>query len=301
MANSIKTEIFGNNNDGSMKAFIDIPKQFIEEIRIYADKDVYGLEINGTDYGNAKKEKGSITLEEDEYINYIQVRSGARIHSLNITSSAGKSIGGGSHEGNKTILENIRLLTLSAKAGTTLDELEITYIQDYTPSTLIAEKVEVILDYKTPNTLWTTTESQTTTLLYSYEKVTKKMKEDSYNANVEGEMYLKASASTSIKFTDTTIETIYKEIQEVLQSGLSTTITTGEDEIILIKCICNILQSSDGKYWMNPLASSSPSLIKMSETKNMLGCYDLTGLLYTQVSALKRHKVDKTGYVYYEK
>ncbi|MEO4006421.1 MULTISPECIES: hypothetical protein [unclassified Flavobacterium] len=280
----------------------EFASDYIRSIGIYSGTEVDSITINGSKHGGGGgRDGGTLILGSDEYINRIAVRSGARIDRLVLSTNKGRTIGGGGNGGSETILENIRVVAIGGKSGARVDQLRITYVEDYYPSTLVEKRGQFVIGFTPQGTILKEYTESTSKTSDSYENVTETMLSQQYNASVEAEYYAKVAISTEIKYVNTQLTTIKKELstQLINQQSKEVTIEKGMVGVLLVNG--TILKGSDGVYWMYPNTLLSYAVIAVSDYQNVLNHYDLTGELATQMPELLKYKTEKNDYVFYEK
>jgi len=129
MAVDIKTASFGGNGGGAFE------KQVVDNISIRTGKFVDQIKINNVQHGgNGGGDRGSIVLNDNEYINTVELRSGSYIDFVKFTTNEGRVMGGGGSGGGHHLLENIRVLAIGGRTGAYVDKLDILYIDNYDSS-----------------------------------------------------------------------------------------------------------------------------------------------------------------------
>lgn len=266
------------------------------------------IRINGIPHGSSlpgAKDLGSLTLGKEEYISKIEYLpcTEAFIYGLKFVTNIGRSIGAPFIPTNVNCgiksLDNIRVLAIGGRNSNVLLKLEVLLIDDYKPSSRQATNVGFIISYSAPYQEFEEYSDSSYRTLDSLERVTEHMLTQTYSASIEGEYMAKASLSSSIEIKDSNIETVKKEIEQQLKSGSKKkqTIPGGYVGVKLVKA--DLMKGDDGSYWMFPTSKPSYSVINMTEIDGLLGYYDLTGVLYTQMQGLKPYKTVQNGYVYY--
>lgn len=284
------------------------PPTVVKEIGMSESGFVCELRINGISHGSklpGSTDLGSLTLGKDEYISKIEYLpcTAAAIYGLKFITNTGRSIGAPFIPKNVNCsiesLEGIRVLAIGGRNSNTLLKLEVLLIDGYEPSMRQAANVGFIISYSAPFQEFEEYADSLYKTLDSFEKVTEHMIGQTYSANIEGEFMAKAALSTSIEIKDSNIETIKKEIQKELKSGSKKkqNIPGGYVGVKLVNA--DLMKGSDGSYWMYPTSKPSYSVINATEINGLLGYYDLTGVLYTQMQDLKPYKIIQNGYVYY--
>jgi Jacalin-like lectin domain len=296
MSSSIKTSPFGGNGGD------EFAKQIVQELGLRTGSRVDQIRINGVKHGGGGgDDRGSITLSDNEYINKVRIRSGSEVDYVEFFTNKNNSIGGGGDGGNPTLLENIRVMAIGGRSGSRVDKLNIEYISDYKPSTVVAENVGFILSYTSQSQELFEYEDRHEKTVDSYEKITESMLNQTYTASVEGEYYVKVAASTQIEIKSSTLETVRQELQQELSSGSHKTITIKDGYVGVLLVNGTLMKSADGdEHWMFPTTDVSYSVIKIEDIKNVQNHYDLTGELYTQMPGLIDYRVIQNGYTFYK-
>lgn len=84
--------------------------------------------INGFGYGgDGGGASPVLTLEKDEYITHVEVRSGALVDNLKFRTNFGREVSGGGAGGGLTVLDNIKLVSISGRSGALLDQITLHY------------------------------------------------------------------------------------------------------------------------------------------------------------------------------
>ncbi|UUC46925.1 jacalin-like lectin [Flavobacterium cerinum] len=275
---------------------------YIQSIGLYCGKEVDSITINGNKHGGGGGgDAGALILSSDEYISKVVIRSGERIDKLMLTTNKGRTIGGGGGGGSETTLDNIRVVAIGGKSGTRVDQLKITYVENYEPSSLVEKRGQFVVGFTPQGTILKEYTESTSKTSDSYENVTETMLSQQYNASVEAEYYAKVAFSTEIKYVNTQLTTIKKELstQLINQQSKEVTIEKGMVGVLLVDGA--VMKGSDGVYWMYPNTLLSYAVIAVTDYQNILNHYDLTGELATQMPELLKYKTEKNDYVFYEK
>lgn len=292
---SIKTKTYGGSGGDAFSMAV------IKEVGLRSDKQIDQIQINNIPHGrNGGHDRGSMIMSGDEYINKVELRHGQYIDKLKLTTNKGNTVEGGGNGGDEAKLENIRVMAIGGRSGRLVDNLRIMYIENYQPSMIEAKNQGFIIAYSAPFEEFEEYTESIYKTADSYEKVTEHMLSQTYKASVEGEYYVKVAASTEIAIKDSTLETVRKELQTELKSGTKKKQTIPKGHVGIKLVTGTIMKDAEGDgFWMFPTSQPSYSVIKLGEVKNILGRYDLTGQLDTQMPDLKPHKTEKNGYVFY--
>ncbi len=290
----IRTTSFGG---GGGDPFPNLP---VSEIGLRSGDVVDQIRVGGNSWGrDGGDDHGSIRLENDEYVSKIELRSGGCLDSVKFTTNKGRSIGGGGGGGDYYELDNIRLLSIGGRCGRVVDQISFTYVENYEPSTVLEENARFVVSYAPPYEEFEEYANSTEKKLESYELVTEHMVNQNYSASVEGEYYVKVTVSTSIQVQDTRTEVIKQALEKEMSSGAKKTQKIPENYVGIKFVTGTLMKGADGKTWMYPTRNTSVSVIPISDWKNVLGHYDLTGELSTQMPGLRDSMQTRGSYVYY--
>jgi hypothetical protein len=293
---SIITKPFGGNGGSEFSRVV------FTEIGLRSGSKVDQIRLDNIGHGGSGgSDRGSITLASDEYISKVEIRSGKEVDAVTFTTNKGNSIGGGGTGGGLTVLNGIRVMAIGGRCGKRVDKLDIMYINNYQPSVVQEKQANFILSFSAPFETFEKYESSYAKTVDSYQKVTEQMLNQTYSASVEGEYYIKATASTQIDVKDSTLETVNHELTQELTSSTRTTQTIPEGYVGIFLASGTLMKGADGNFWMYPTGVTSYAVIKTTEADNLLNHYDLTGQLHVQMSGLQQYKKIKNGYVYYSK
>ena len=274
MANKI-TKTFGGNDGGTFE--LEFPKK----LGLRTGSEVDALLLNGGKHGGSGGSNPTeIELGKTHYWSEFQVRSGLRIDYLRFKASNDEEIkGGGSGGADGGTFTGIRILRIGGKSGSMLDSIRIEYIQDYKPSTFIAN-AKGIFQIATSNQKIDTYSKDTTNIVLSYSHSTTVFSQSvaSENASVSGEYYAEFSASTGYTQTDSTTTSITKQCTDAIDKEVSTSTkkTISDNEAGFLIGDIKIMQGSDGSYWMHPAGPATWITLKETEYKRLIGYYDFT-------------------------
>ncbi len=88
------------------------------------------IQLDGRRFGgDGGGDRGSISLEPDEFITRVDIRSGVYIDNVKFTTSSGRVFGGGGDGGGLQSLVNIQLLAIGGRAGDYVDNLRFIYLE----------------------------------------------------------------------------------------------------------------------------------------------------------------------------
>jgi hypothetical protein len=293
--NSIVINSYGGGGGSEFAA------DYIQSLAIRSGSEVDAIIINGTKHGGGGGSMSTtLIFDSDEYISAITIRSGSRVDNLQFTTNKGRKIGGGGSGGSEHILNNIRVIAIGGRSGSRLDQIQITYVEDYEASTLVEQRGQFVIGFTPQNTVLKEYSETTYKTSDSYENVTETMLSQQYNASIEAEYYAKVAFSTEIKYVNTQLTTVKRELSEQLVSGKYTETTIKEGQVGILLVNGTIMRGSDGKTWMFPSSILSYAVIATSDYLNVLNHYDLTGELATQMPELLKYKTEKNEYVFYQ-
>ncbi len=273
----------------------------VKSIAIAGDRYVDQIVINNVSHGGEGGRLSSqIVLADDEYISSFTIGCGSYIDYVQFVTNKGRSISTGGGGGQTYRVNNVRVLSIGGRSDRFVDRLEIKYVQNYKPSVLVALGVPCIISFNPKNSQIEEYVDQKTRTLDAYEKITEAMSRQSYSASVEAEFYVKASASTELEFKNTTTTHIKNEIEQNIDAGQKRTMKLGNNEVGVTVVASNIMRSSDGKYWIYPIAQPQYITKNYNSYSDFLNMYDLTYILYTQLSQLNQYKTMRHGFMYYD-
>lgn len=293
---SIIIKPFGSDGGGEFQ--LSCPKI----IGLRSGKYLDQIKINGIAHGGGGgAESISLELGPDEYIHSLKIRSGKYVDRVHFETNKGRILEGGGGGGGEQTLEGIRVLSIGGRSGRLVDKLRIRYIENYGASTIVEENANFILSYVAPFEQFETYTETKDKVIHAYEKITQSMVSTKFSANVVGEYYVVASLGTDIEFKDTTTESIKSQIEHERDKINSVKKEIPEGYVGIHLASGRLMKEDKGETcWMYLTSTPSYSVIKQTEIKSLLGHYDLTGQLFTQMAGLKPHKIIKNGYVFYK-
>ncbi len=275
----------------------------VGEFKMYSGSEVDSIYLNGEKHGgDGGGYNGTFLLQKNnDYIIRADVYYGENdeVHHLHFWNNRGEDIGGGHFYGTYKSIDNIRLVTIGGRSGRLLDQIQITYVENYVPSTLVDNHAVFIVKWYGPNTQITNYTSQSAMMENSYQLVTSTMSSSTISSSAEAEYGAQVSVATSQQFTDSTVETIANSLKVTLETQQTTILKVNDDEVGIMLVEGTIMRADDGKYWMFPNSGNNFAVIKKDDWRNMLNTYDLTGDLYKQMGQLADHKTTKNDYVFY--
>jgi len=273
----------------------------IDEVGLRGSKYVDQITINTHPHGDYGGDSvGSMSLGVDEYISEVTVCSGDLIDYFELVTNKGNRLRAGTPNPGFQQLSGICVLAIGGRAGKYVDGLDIMYVRNYQPSTVVESNAKFVLRYTAPGTKMTQYTESSTKTVDAFESVTTSMLNQKYSASVEGEYYVKATASTALEIERTDTETIKHELVRELKTATTTEIEIGQGQVGLLMVQGTIMRGADGTHWMYPTSLPNYPVISTSDLSAVLGCYDLTGTLAVQMSGLQDgHASDRYGYRYY--
>jgi hypothetical protein len=294
MASTTKTTSYGGEGG---KPFGSLG---VQKLGLRTSKEVDALVLNGTTYGRTVGSPTDQVFLTEDYISSVEIRTGSRVDYLSFTTSKGDVIAGGGNGGNsQKTLSNIRVVALGGRSGNSLDQIQITYVTEYMPSTLVAKNQQFIIGFTAPGTNLTEYASTSSRTVDSYQQITTTMIGQSYNASVEAEYYAKVSASVNITYENTSVQTIEKQLETVLQGETGKYVKIDDGKVGVLLLNGTIKKGSDDNYWMFPTTEVTYAVIPVTQIDSVVNHYDLTGELSTQMPLLIPLRTEKNGYTYY--
>ncbi len=291
---SIRTKSFGGNGGNPF------PHILVKEIGLRSGKYVDQIRVSGNAWGrDGGDDHGSITLDSDEYVSKVELRACSLLDYFKVTTNKGRTFEAGGDGGDYQVLDNIRLISIGGRCDHLVDQVSLKYVEDYQPSTIVQANARFIVSYAAPCQEFEEYSSSTEKKLDSYELVTEHMVRQTYSASVEAEYYVKVAASTSIEVQDISRETIHRSLEKELQNGNKRTQRIPENYVGIKFVTGDLMRGADGKTWMYPTHDMVTSVIPIADWQNVLGHYDLTGELHTQMPGLKGAMKENANYVYY--
>jgi hypothetical protein len=275
--------------------------EYIQQIALRSGGEVDALIINGNHYGGDGGDMSTtLVFAADEFISTVRIRSGSRVDNLTFITNKGRQVGGGGDGGDYYEISNVRVIAIGGRSASRLDQIQITYVENYQASTLIKSRGQFVIGFTSQNTTLKEYNDTTYRTTDSYQNITETMLSQQYNASAEAEYYAKVAVSTEIKYVNTSTTTISHELLQELKSGSYKETTVGSGQVGVLLLDGSIMQSSDGKTWMFPTTIVSYAVISIDDYKNVLNHYDLTGELATQMPELIKFRTEKDGYVFYQ-
>jgi hypothetical protein len=292
---SQRIQTYGGNGGGKFAP------DYIQLLGLRTGEEVDAIIINDIQHGgNGGGDRGTLKFGTDEYISDISLRSGERVDNLQFTTNKGRTLGGGGNGGGPHTLTGIRVIAIGGRSGEKLDQIAITYVENYQPSTLVEERGRFIIGFTAPGTILKEYTETTKMTSDSYEHITETMLSQQYNASVEAEYYAKVAFSTEIKYVNTELTTVKSELTEQLVESNYNEITIPPNHVGILLLNGTIMLGSDNVYWMYPTTELSYAVIATDDVTNVLDHYDLTGELSTQMPKLLPFKTEKYDYVFYQ-
>ncbi|KRB96441.1 jacalin-like lectin [Duganella sp. Root198D2] len=295
MENGVVISNYGGEGGDTFNA------EFVRSLAIRSAREVDAIIINGHQHGgDGGDPSNTLVFADDEYICSMSIRSGARVDQLQFQTNKGRTLGGGGDGGDPHQLSNIRVIAIGGRSAARLDQIQITYVDDYVPSTVLQERAQFVIAFTPQNTLLKEYSDTFYRTADSYEKVTETRLSQKYSASAEAEYYAKVAVSTEIEYVNTSTSTISHELTQELKNGSYTekTVNAGQVGVSLVNG--TIMRSPDGHTWMFPTTPVSYAVIAIDAYRNVLNHYDLTGELATQMPELIKFRTEKNGYVLYQ-
>jgi hypothetical protein len=190
--------------------------------------------------------------------------------------------GGGNGGESRVVVKGARILRIGGAGQGYLDRIKIEYIQNYQPSKNIDDDAQAVLDFQPGGRTITTYQDQKLATAQAYERITEQSIEFTFNTSAEGEFYGKFSASTGLKTANSTKTDIKTSSERALNTGQKIEETLGPDEAAFLIARIQIMQDSDGHYWVYPRLPPTWTKPPTSRFKNLVGYFDFTSGVTTQ-------------------
>lgn len=237
-----------------------------------------GEQFGGSGGGNPTIE----TLNSDDYWNAYTVRAGGFIDHLKLSSKSGRTVEGGGGGGDESSETDLRVIAISGRSGEFLDSISLDVVVGYKASSVKVTNAEVVMDVQTSGQVIKHFHTESVRTAHSYQLVTQQMVEWDVNASAEGEYFAKFSASTSLKTSDSSTQSISDETAHAVETGDSTEQTIGANEAAFLIGRADIMADSDNHGWMVPTADANWVVLPKDRFGELAGKYDLTGGTCTQ-------------------
>lgn len=100
----------------------------IQNLALRSGSLIDSVIVNGQNFGGLGGGlSGTLTLQKGEYVNRVEVRSGGMVDHLTFSTNYGHSLDGGGAGGGYHVLDNIKLVSITGKHGTLLDQITLHY------------------------------------------------------------------------------------------------------------------------------------------------------------------------------
>ena len=276
-------------------------------LAIRSGEELDQITINESSHGgNGGGPSDTIFFQQDEYISDFTISYGVErpvVMYVNFQTNKGNTIAAKHVNGISRTVTGARVIGIGGRSGDRVDKLRIRYISNYKPSQKIKEDVGFILSFTPPFTQFTTYEDSKYSTIDSYEKTTESNLKQNYSASVEGEYYVKVTASASVTIEDCSTQNVKKQLTNELEKGKKTIVTIEKGYVGVTLVSGTVMQDGENQdtCWVYPTSLPSYAIIEIDRFESMLEHYDLTGELHTQMPALIPHKTIRNGFIYYEK
>lgn len=184
---------FGGSGGG------EFPRQVLARLamthgRVGSPVRVRRLWLNDNVYGTGGSWRGEIRLSGSRYINRLIIRHDRYVDRVwAYTNDGQRVLAGGWNEGvEETRLDNIRVVSIGGRHGAWIDQLDITWIEDYAPAQVVASNEPMIFRYFAPGTTLERTEVASFSTLEAIEEVTSQTRAKSVGVDVGVELAFEA-------------------------------------------------------------------------------------------------------------
>jgi len=298
---SIETKIFGDSGGG-----VKFETRPFNTIGIRSGVRVDAVFLDGKRFGGIGGDESKVlTLGTDEYISSIATRTGNAFDYISFTTNKGRSISGGGDGGTSNDITGARVLEIGGNAGNLIDKLRVTYIKDYSPSTLVAKSAKFILGYTTQGTKTKEYQSTETRTMDSFERVSRYLETYDITASAKGEYLGKLSGSVSVSstmhFESAEMKTIVNQLEKKLSTSKTVEVEVPQGYVGVQVATCDIMQDVNGNYWYYPTSDVSYPIVSMDDYETFIDHYDFTGTLDTQIKKLNQFASSQYQCRYYKK
>lgn len=253
---------------------------------------VDALLLNGTQHGGMGGDNPTqVALNGDDYWSEFEVHAGKYIDFLRFKSASGIEVAGGGDGGdNRAVFKGVRILRIGGRSGDNLDHIEIEFIENYQPSTIVVDSAQAVFDFQPGGREIETFSEQSLLNAQAFERITESSTEFTFNTSAEGEYFAKFSVSTGLKTTSSTKTDVKSSTEQALKSGSRTKETLEQNQATFLIGDIRIMQDSDGHYWVVPVhAPQWVKLFKDDFKGSLAGLYDFTSGVSIQ-TGLKRKR-----------
>ena len=191
-------------------------------------------------------------------------------------------LSGGGPSGGQTSLSGLRILGVGGRSGSLLNAISFTVIENYQQSKTVDRDGLAVLDFTPGGKVITTYEDKSLQTTQAFERTTQSFMELTVNTSAEGEYYAKFSASTGLKTSETTTQTIKTSSEEALKTGKKVEDTIPADQAAFLIAAITVMKDSDGNPWMYPSAGANWVKLRRQDFRQLVGYYDFTGGASTQ-------------------
>lgn len=186
-------------------------------------------------------------IQPGEFINSFSVRSGRLIDNLRFSTNFGKSISAGGLGGTETFFDGVRLVSIGGRSGRLLDQVTITYIDNYNPSSLIESGVSIFMNARSEGEFTEFTSSG-----FTKTQSVQKTMDIAITAGAEGEFF--GTTSSNIQTSFAAASDVFEELA-VQQEQSSTSLFVVDDGQALIQLTTgDVFRTPDGRAWVVPTA-----------------------------------------------
>lgn len=249
----------------------------VRSIGIRSGKFVDALVLNGVNHGGIGGVPSTVyTLEGDDYINHIDIRSGGYVDYLSFRTKNDLNLSGGGPGGAPQSLSNIRVTRLSGRSGGFLDQLSIEYVPNYAESVVAQAGRQAIFAFSPPGSQIQEYQEREIQTLRAYESIlTTMLAQLDASGSVDLAM-LAAKASGSLSVTEDT-KTVRESLEERKKSGTAQTISVPDNAVGLLVGAVSVMRAPGGNFWLKPEMPPSWTVFKKSQWQSVFGYFDVTG------------------------
>ena len=243
---------FGGNGGAEFSS------EYPSSIGIRTGQYIDALILNGMQHGGSGGSNPStFQLSPEDYWTEFVLRSGTLVDYISLRSKNGAVLSGGGPSGGQTSLSGLRILGVGGRSGSLLNAISFTVIENYQQSKTVDRDGLAVLDFTPGGKVITTYEDKSLQTTQAFERTTQSFMELTVNTSAEGEYYAKFSASTGLKTSETTTQTIKTSSEEALKTGKKVEDTIPADQAAFLIAAITVMKDSDGNPWMYPSAGAN--------------------------------------------
>lgn len=247
-----------------------------------------------------------LILSEDEWISDIHTASWAFLNYVRLETNKKRPIEA-SGTGNvaekqkffavphvlQTRYSNVRVLQIGVWGGWVVGGLDIEFVENYKPSTVVKTNVTAILDSAAPGSTYETYKESNLNTLSSIEKTSESIRGMELNASVAADYYVKVAASTKLETKDSSKEVVQQKSEAALKAGdKATSAPIPPGSVAFQLATCDLMKSSDGKHFLRFQKQSGTgwAVNEKSSFPNLVGCFDISSTAAFQAGLVTNDK-----------